>query len=154
MMEDEEARRKEGARQQFEGLWEWSRFYHDAEIKVNGGSVIISAIASLAGEKVGVFPTWVSGAVIMIASGTALLSTLGYWRYYEFCDMYAKKFREEYLDKSYLDDVQDRLNYAFRRNHPILALPIFENIHHLVWIVTQALLFCLGLWIYVYGPST
>jgi hypothetical protein len=141
-------------REQFKELWQWSRFYHEAEIKVNTGALAISSIATLS-EKF-LTPTkatnirvlcWdmnIVGVVVILASAAALVSTLGYWRYYEFCDLYAKQFRNEYLSEEKREAIRKSLNEKFDRASPILSkVPV--NAHHMIWIVTQLLFFCVGL---------
>ncbi len=103
--------------QQFDILSQWSRFYHEAEIKLNSSSVIISAIA-VAGDKLSgdsyfimIFGAMINprGIIIIIASVVGLISTLGYWRYYEYCDMLGKYYRTLYIQKATRDEIKKEI---------------------------------------------
>lgn len=139
-------------KQQFDGLWAWSRFYHDAEIKVNSTSAVISAFGALAQSygksftiKLSFLNFNLTGAVIVIISLAALVSTIGYWRNYELCDLYAKQFREKYIDKEELELIQIDLEKNFKEKYPCLSNPLLEDAHHIIWIVVQLALLCLGI---------
>jgi hypothetical protein len=139
-------------RQQFEQLSNWSRFYHDAEIRVNTSALAISSISMLAekflqplgADKVG--GVNIVGLVIVIVSAAALFSTLGYWRYYEYCDLYAKFFRREYLSKTELDRIHEGLDAKFADEFPIFRGRIWIHAHHAIWMVTQCIFLCIGVW--------
>jgi hypothetical protein len=151
---------EEALRQQYDRLSAWSQFYHDAEIRVNSTTLGISGLSALSGIFSGkislpgmpwLVSSSVIGAIMILSSFAALISTLGYWRYYEFCDLYAKKFREEYIDPTTLKRVQKSTEKAFRREFLILRRPFFVNAHHWVWIVIQLIVFGLGATIFWRG---
>jgi hypothetical protein len=146
----------EAYKHQFEQYWEWSKFYHDAEIKMNAGAVAISSLAPFAEKLLGnqgaltapifFFQVNLVGIVIIVASSAAIFSTLGYWRYYEYCDIYAKEFRKRYISKSVLKAVKEKADSTFNSSYPVLRR-ISVNAHHYVWIVVQVLLLCFGFYI-------
>jgi hypothetical protein len=144
-------------KQQVDLLAHWSRFYHDAEIKVNSASIAISAIAAV-GDKLVPSAAMVSvlgkpfnmiGFFIAIVSAAAFLSTLGYWRYYEMCDLLGKTYRKRILP----DDIRNAVNIEYERKFKE-AYPRFsrfgglwDDAHHLVWLICQFILVCLGLYL-------
>ena len=141
---------------QFEQYWKWSQFYHDAEIKMNAGAIAISALAPFA-EKLAsdkralIVQLWslqinLVGIIIIVASGAAIFSTLGYWRYYEICDIYAKEFRKRYIPHLVLNEVKEKAHSKFKSEYSVLGR-ISVNAHHYVWIVVQSLLLCFGIYI-------
>jgi len=154
-MTDEEERKSiiEINKQQFDRLSTWSQFYHDAEIKVNTNSVIIAAVSVVAQNFTNAFVIsipWtglhinIIGVIIVISSLAALISTLGYWRYYEFCDMYANKFRSRYINAEELQSIKKELATKFKHEYPLLSSEWFVNAHHVVWIVVQIALLLVG----------
>src|ERR1044071_5497529 len=115
-------------RHQFEQYWKWSRFYHDAEIKVNATALAISSLAPFAEKLLGQNGTLVLlsfghlnlvGLIIIVASSAAIFSTLGYWRYYELCDLYAWEYRKKFIRKSVRDDIKARVNETFDKSYPL-----------------------------------
>jgi hypothetical protein len=144
----------DAVKQQVDLLAQWSRFYHDAEIRVNSVAMAISAIAAI-GDKVApssvIFnlsgrPFNMIGVVIAIASMAAFISTLGYWRYYEVCDLLGKTYRNINLPDHIRKAVNADFEEEFARQYTILR-SIPENAHHLVWLVSQVALFCLGMYL-------
>jgi hypothetical protein len=144
----------DAVKQQVDILSQWSRFYHDAEIKVNSASLVISAVAAI-GDKVApssvIFtlfgkPLNMIGFVIAIASTAAFVSTLGYWRYYEVCDLLGKTYRNINLPDGVREAVNAEFEKKFAEAYRILRI-VPENAHHLVWLVSQVALFCLGLYL-------
>ena len=144
-------------KQQFDRLSTWSQFYHDAEIKVNTSSIVISAIAAIGssfGNKLNICIPYadikisVVAFLIVISSISALISTIGYCRYYEFCDIYAKKFRAAIFNdaglKEELRSLQSGADDKFRLEYRVLSCKWLENAHHAVWIVAQIALQLLG----------
>jgi hypothetical protein len=119
---------------------------------VNSGSVIISAIAVI-GDRLSnnsiifkIFGAAINplGIVIVIASLAALISKLGYWRYYEYCDMLGKYYRALYLPDTLRDTIKAKIESGFRREHPLLnRVPV--HAHHYVWLSTQVAFFVIGL---------
>ncbi len=143
--------------QQSSRLWEWSKFYHDAEIKVNTSALAISSIATLAEKfldqkgattiRLFCWDLNLVGVVVILSSVAALISTLGYWRYYEFCDLYAKQFRDAWLAdanlKDKFDKIKESLDSKFNENSRVLSkVPV--HAHHVIWIVTQLLFLLVG----------
>ena len=123
---------------QVEQYWKWSQFYHDAEIKVNAGAVAISSLAPFTGlgdrraliVKLFSLEVNLAGIVIIVASVAAILSTLGYWRYYEYCDIYAKEFRKRYISKSVLAAVKEKADSKFNSAYPVLGrVSLLPSLH-------------------------
>jgi hypothetical protein len=133
----------EVAKQQFEVLTQWSRFYHESEIKVNSGLTIISAIAAI-GEKF-TDGRFALGIVIIVASMAAFISTLGYWRYYEQCDMISKYYRRLYVSKEVRAWIEQQIEKDFPRKHPILNW-IPDDAHHYVLLCLQIAFFFIGVY--------
>lgn len=145
---------------QFEQLNNWSRYYHDAEIKVNGTALLLSAISALVGLAGGPKNFEISGGhsliglIIAVISFAALISTIGYWRYYELTDLMAKKFREQYIPRSVIDPINKKIRKTFRREFPYLSSSLFVHAHHAVWIVIQSVLLIVGIYVFAMGiPS-
>lgn len=153
-MSENDSDLKDAFKQQFEEHWKWSQFYHDAEIKVNTAAIAISSLATISGKFLGpqklapirAFGSEfnVVGIIVILASAAALISTLGYWRYYEMCDLYAKKFRERYIPTEILNEIKKKYQAEFRKHYPILRL-VPEDAHHFVWIVLQVLFLLVGI---------
>ncbi len=146
----------DAVKQQVDIQAQWSRFYHDAEIKVNSASMVISAVAAI-GDKFApssvIFslfgkPFNMVGFIIAIASTAAFISTLGYWRYYELCDLLGKTYRNINLPEGIRKAVNAEFEKEFAAQYRILRF-MPENAHHLVWLVSQVALFCLGLYLAV-----
>lgn len=142
-------------KQQFEEYSNWSRFYHDAEIKVNATALAISSLAPFAEKLLGEsalvldfsrFQLNLVGLIIIVASAAAIFSTLGYWRYYEFCDIYAREYRKHYIPESVRSDIKKRVHKIFDENYRVLDW-ISDDAHHVVWILVQSILLLVGIYV-------
>lgn len=153
----------DAVKQQVDIHAQWSRFYHDAEIKVNSASIAISAIAAI-GDKI--VPSTVIfsvagksfnmiGIFIAIVSGAAFVSTLAYWRYYEVCDLLGKTYRNVILPADIRDAVHGEYNKKFKEAYPLFFgrfSRVWDNLHHLVWVACQLSLFGLGCYL-AFNPN-
>jgi uncharacterized membrane protein YidH (DUF202 family) len=147
-------------KQQIDRQWTWSQFYHDAEIRVNTSSIVVSALGVIGNSFSEKFkfsipyfdvPVNMIGVLIVISSSAAIVSTIGYWRYYELCDIYAKKFRKaafcECGIEQKLEYVKKDVDSEFQKAYPIFHRKEFEDAHHAVWVVTQLALLLVGVFL-------
>jgi len=138
-------------RQQYELHNRWSQFYHDCEIKINTSavwvSVVTALVASLGSERT-IFPRFytflLAGAILIAASCTAFISSLGYWRYYEETDIFARECRKLFIDPELFSIVKNQTKRRLESDHALLNM-IGYNAHHWVWFGTQAIFMIIGM---------
>jgi hypothetical protein len=121
---------------------------------VNTSALALSTIAAAAKDYIGVFSIDnlnFAGALIMVISFAAFISTIGYWRYYELCDIYAKEFRDFYISETILKEVRKNVEWTFHTRHRWLSQRWLENAHHAMWLGIQGVVFVIGLAILLRG---
>jgi hypothetical protein len=143
----------EAVRQNFEAAAQWSRFYHDCEIKVNAAATLATSLLTFGVSNKEAFKIPFShpfgthlnmmGLVIIIISCTALFSTFVYWSYYEYTWILATRWRRLLIDSSVTDDVSDRAEKKFAKTFKWFP-KIRYNGHHYIWMALQVVMAAIG----------
>ncbi len=120
-------------------------------------SLITALLAGLAKDNGGAFSTFyvllMAGCVLLAASATGIISSLGYWKYYEDTDIFARECRERLIEASLLKSLTKATKQKLRDDHPVLSR-VSYNAQHLVWFGVQAIFAAIGLGFLIAAAQT
>jgi hypothetical protein len=146
----------EAVRQNFDQAMQSSRFYHDAETKLNTISTIVGILATFASQNAGKFTIEmysiklnVLGFVIIAISMAALYSSIVYWLYHDLSWNIADEWRKLLVDPNITRGVYMRAQDRTYKEHQQFRKIFRARGYHYAWMAVQSVMCLIGVGILI-----